>query len=222
MFRKLSSNLYGEKSFALNQLDLKLSKYLDFSNGFFIEAGANDGRLQSNTLYFEQYKNWKGILVEPLPELANQCRINRPEAIVENCALIPFDFEEDHIEMRYCGLMSLVKGALKSEQDELTHIKNGIAGQKKVEETYLVTVHARTLTSILDQNKVSKIDFFSLDVEGFELNVLKGLDFNRYTPTYILVEARYRDEIDSYLQPLYDPIAELSHHDVLYRLRAKS
>jgi hypothetical protein len=80
-------------------------------------------------------------------------------------------------------------------------------------------VPARTLTSILDEAGVRKIDFFSLDVEGFELSVLRGLDLDRYRPKYLLIEARYREEIDSYLRGLYEPITELSFHDVLYRRR---
>ena len=40
----------------LNGLDDKLEKYLDYTNGFFIEAGGNDGFLQSNTYYLEKFK----------------------------------------------------------------------------------------------------------------------------------------------------------------------
>jgi hypothetical protein len=78
-------------------------------------------------------------------------------------------------------------------------------------------VVAATLTSVLDKYGFGAIDFLSLDVEGYELGVLKGLDFDRYRPSFMLVEARFRDEIDEFLRPIYQPIAELSHHDVLYK-----
>ncbi|MBF2073932.1 MAG: FkbM family methyltransferase [Synechococcales cyanobacterium C42_A2020_086] len=204
-----------ETSFALNQLDLKLKLYLNFTSGFFIEAGANNGIAQSNTLFFEKYRKWKGLLIEPIPELAEQCRINRPDCIVENCALVPFDYDKPDVEMYYCNLMSLVKGAQKSEADDLIHVEKGRAVQGI--ESYELRVPARTLTSILDQHQIETIDFLSLDVEGFELNVLQGLDFNRYKPTFLLVEARFREEIDAFLSPFYEPIAELSCHDVLYK-----
>ena len=109
-----------EQSFSLNELDLKLKPYLNFREGFFIEAGANDGVSQSNTLYFERYRSWKGLLIEPIPELAAQCRKNRPGCLVENCALVPFGFSEPQMAMSYCNLMSLVKGAMKS--DGLNHV----------------------------------------------------------------------------------------------------
>ena len=40
-------------------------------NGFFIEAGAFDGEVKSNTLYFEIKYNWTGLLVEPNPTLVS-------------------------------------------------------------------------------------------------------------------------------------------------------
>lgn len=205
------------KSFALDQLDIKLLPYLNFKDGFFIEAGAYDGMNQSNTLYFERYMNWKGILIEPIPEIADKCRKNRTKCIVENCALVPIDYYDNHIEMYYCGLMSLVRGAMKTEYEELCHINKGVELQENVSDFDTLTVPAKNLTSILEYHRIPKIDFFSLDVEGYELDVLKGLDFRRYAPTYMLIEARYRNEIFDYLKPFYKPLAELSHHDILFK-----
>ncbi|QIZ72505.1 FkbM family methyltransferase [Oxynema aestuarii] len=216
LLRKFQS-ITTKKSFALKQLDFKLDSYLKLRRGFFIEAGANDGISQSNTLYFEKYKNWKGLLIEAIPELAEKCRINRPRCIVENCALVPFDFNESYIEMNFCNLMSVVKGAMKSQEEELKHLKKGCEIQQVT--SYNIKVPANTLTTILSKHSIQNIDFLSLDVEGFELSVLKGIDFEKYQPTWMLIEARYKDEIDAFLKPLYEPVAELSHHDVLYKKR---
>ena len=117
--------------------------------------------------------------------------------------------------MHFCNMMSLVKGAMKSETGDLEHVRRGCQVQHIT--SYELTAHARTLTSVLDQHAVKRIDFLSLDVEGFELQALQGLDFGRYKPAQMLIEARFRDEIDSFLQPWYEPVAVLSHHDVLYR-----
>jgi FkbM family methyltransferase len=211
-----------EKSFALYELDFKLKKYLKFKKGFFIEAGANDGIQQSNTLYFEKYRNWRGLLIEPIPELAEKCKANRPNCIVENYALVPFDFKGDYIEMKFCNLMSTVKGAFDSQQLEEAHIKRGSEIQQL--ESYNLKVPTTTLSAILDRHNISNIDLFSLDVEGFELNVLKGLDFNKHRPKWLLIEtleANYKEDIDNFLAPYYKPVAKLSHRDVLYKRKKR-
>lgn len=205
------------KSFALNQLDLKLVPFLDFKKGFFIEAGANDGISYSNTLFFEKYKKWSGILIEPIPELAQKCRVNRNRCIVEQVALVPLDFSEPHIEMCYCNHMSIVKGAMKSKQEEISHIEKGAEVQNIA--TYEVTVPTANLSAIIDKYQMQKIDFLSLDVEGFELDALMGIDFDRHRPAFMLIEVRYRDEIDTYLKSIYEPVAQLSECDVLYKAR---
>ena len=209
--------LLTKQSFALNQIDLKLKTHLDFRNGFFVEAGANNGVEQSNTLYFEKYLGWKGLLIEPVPELAAQCRRTRPRCSVENSALVAPDYAKATIEMHSCHLMSLVKGAMPTQEEELRHLE--LSRQIQRIDSSEIEVPAKTLSAILESHAVQKIDLLSLDVEGYELQALKGLDFANYRPTYLLVEARFREEIDSFLEPLYTVADELSHHDVLYKSR---
>lgn len=207
----------ARRSFALNYLDYKLRTLCDFEGGIFVEAGANDGLAQSNTLYLEKYQRWSGLLIEGVPELASACRKNRPACQVENAALVSADRPGSTVTMQYCGLMSVVRGAMKSVQEEESHIAKGCALQQIA--TYPLEAPARTLSSILNQHGFSRIDLLSLDVEGYELEALRGIDFSRHRPALMLVEARYRRDIDTYLKPLYEPVAVLSHHDVLYRLR---
>ena len=206
------------QSFALNELDRRLEAFLNHDQGVFIEAGANDGIQQSNTLYFERYRGWSGLLVEPIPELAARCRRNRPKCHVAHAALTPRGFPDKQIAMRYCGLMSLVKGGMKSVDEEDQHIATGTECQRL--QSYEVQVPAETLSDLWDRYRLDQVDLLSLDVEGFELPALQGLDLNRHRPRWLLIEARYRAEIEAYLGDWYHPEAELSHHDVLYRCKA--
>jgi FkbM family methyltransferase len=210
-------------SYALDELDLKLARELESdvalkSGGFFIEAGANDGVTQSNTFLLERDHNWRGLLIEPIPDLARRCRQNRPGCIVENAALVPAGHAAKTVEMTYCNLMSQVKGAMKSAAEEADHIRRGKECQQI--ETYTAQVPARTLSQILDAHRIEQVDLLSLDVEGFELAALQGIDYHRHAPRWMLIEARYRQEIDGFLRPWYDVSAVLSHHDVLYRRKA--
>jgi FkbM family methyltransferase len=219
LLRRALRRLRGESrmSFALNGLDLKLLPYLDHRRGFFVEAGANDGVSQSNTLYFERYMAWRGLLVEPVLALAERCRANRPACIVENCALVSFSYGAPTISMRYANLMSVVDGAFRSREEADRHVQLGCEIQNVT--PYEAEVPAATLSSLLDKHRVSEFDLLSLDVEGYELNALMGLDLDRHAPRFMLIEARFRKEVDDFLASRYTVVGELSHHDVLYEKR---
>ncbi|MCS3663493.1 FkbM family methyltransferase [Salinibacter ruber] len=215
LFEWVGSDRYSRP--ALNNLDRKLEPYLPDRDGFFIEAGANDGYSQSNTYYFEKMKGWTGVLVEGIPELYERCKRERPDSHIFNCALVPPELNGDAVTMRYANLMSIVNGARKSEGDDEDHVSRGIEVQESLEESYEIEVLGRTLTSILDEVNPPSIDLLSLDVEGYEGQVLEGLDFSKYRPTFILVEANYPEKVDEKIGSYYDIADQFSEHDVLYR-----
>jgi FkbM family methyltransferase len=214
-FELMGSDRYSH--LAINDLDRKLKKYLDFRGGFFIEAGANDGLMQSNTYWLERFRDWHGLLIEAVPEKARACKRNRPKSTVIQSALVGSD-DIGSIQINAAELMAFVTGSFDGEQEEKEHLANAIAVQNlaKVEK---IDVPARTLSGILDEQKSPPIDLISLDVEGFEIEVLKGLDFRRHRPVYILLETRKIDAALGVLEGSYVLLERFSHHD--YLLRAK-
>jgi FkbM family methyltransferase len=223
-----SGGMTPETSYALDELDRKVAAYLP-TRGVFVEAGAHDGLTQSNTAMLEFSRGWRGLLVEPVPELARQCRANRPGSRVEQAALVAADFPDESISMTYCNRSSIVEGGRgdpAADRDWLARCRR-LPDQVDVE-PYSVRVPARTLSSLLDRHAMTRVDFLSLDLEGYEASALRGLDFERHRPTMLLIEiSRAPDPIEEILAPWYVKVGELSDHrshdppwyDVLYRAR---
>lgn len=156
------------------RVELKILPYLkNIENGFFVEAGALDGLFMSNTKILEDL-GWNGLLIEPSPKAYRKCKENRG-VMIENCALVSKFYPEQLIigDFFYDGTEG--KGAWSS------------VNNNSYLNTDRIVVNARTLADVFTQYRIKKVDFLSLDVEGYELNVLKGIDFI-VDISYILIE----------------------------------
>jgi FkbM family methyltransferase len=214
LFEGLGSARYSRP--ALHGMDSALDAILDRDAGFFVEAGAFDGYTQSNTYYLERFRGWRGILVEPMPELAALARRNRPKAQVSRCALVAAGHAGDSIEMEFGDLMTTVTGI---------HDRDWTAPGLYLgwRDHRIERVPARTLSDLLDEAGSPAVDLLSLDVEGYEAQALAGLDLGRHAPAWILVEmhdlATGREAVSAVLGDRYLEHGQLSPLDVLYRRR---
>ena len=141
-------------------------------SGFFVEVGANRPRQESQTWHLEQL-GWTGVLVEPQPDLADDLRRTRSAGVFAVACSSPENADR---------LMRLhVAGALSSlDRDRMAP---GAQPERVIE------VPVRTLDDILIEAQApAGFDFLSIDVEGHELEVLRGFDFTRWRPRLILLE----------------------------------
>ena len=198
---------------ALDGMDDKLARHLP-ERGVFVEAGAHDGFTQSNTYFLERHRGWSGVLVEAIPELARRARGRRPGSRVFNCALVADDYSGSTVRLRFGDLMSIVADARGADE----HAAQGAstAGAR----VYEVNVPARTLTSVLEEAGVGEIDLMVLDVEGQELQVLRGLDLDRFAPRLLLIEMldmkSQRPSFNEFVGDRYRPLEEITPYDLLY------
>jgi hypothetical protein len=137
---------------------------------------------------------------------------------VEWGALVPSDWKREDVELTYCNLMTVTKGSWPSPEAEAAHIESG---RKYIpnERVYDFRARAWTIAALLDKHRIDHIDFMSIDLEGFELQALRGVDFSRVVPTWLLVEARQPEALQAFLSPWYLAAAKLSDDDYLFRAK---
>jgi FkbM family methyltransferase len=206
--------------FSINQLDEQLEQYVDYDNGFFVELGANDGVTQSNTLYFEIKRNWRGVLIEPSPHNYILCKEQRScENNIFCNACVSFDYKEKYVDIKYANLMSISENLELDLEDKDAHIQASKKFLSANEDVFSFGAVAATLTSILKKSNAPKeIDFLSLDVEGAELEVLKGVDFEEFSFKFMLIEVRDIKRMENFLNPFgYVLEKQLSSHDYLFK-----
>lgn len=211
LFERLGSQRYSRP--ALFEMDAVLEHHLPHRGGIFVEAGAHDGFTQSNTYFLERHRDWSGVLVEAIPSLAEKAHRRRPRSRVVNCALVAGDHAGTTVTMAYNDLMSVVA---PNDRRAFERAHTG-------ERSYTVEVPARTLSAVLAEAGVSDVDVLCLDLEGLELDVLRGLDLDRHAPRLLLIEMldhdRQRPAFDALLGARYEAVDRPSPYDVLYRRR---
>lgn len=186
----LSFSQHGDDHIAWQLLG-KLKK------GIVVEVGAFDGIHFSNSYSLEGI-GWKSICIEPNPVMFEYLRKNRPRAHNMNIAIV--GNEEISIIDFYREDIGLLSGCSFNKQDvERRYTRRGL----KYKEPEKIKIKASTLTRALD-GVTNKIDLLSIDVEGFEIEVLKGFDIDRFNVGLFIIEANSKNEKDKILEYFAD------------------
>ena len=235
------------KTFGAEGIDEYLYKnYLkNIEKGFYIECGAANGIEQSNTAALNFHYGWKGLLIEPNPFQYKNMSQLRHDCFASNCALVSHEYTEDYIEGFFGTDSRHLQGPLSAAEikhllenkEDLDLYNNATAdsmcGQIKTNHDYdekrhsdptqAIQVPAKTLDWVLDSYAIEKADFFSLDVEGYELEALKGWSPFKYPIRYVLIEtpsesSTEKDIINQYMVQHHYKIEEEIKHNTLYSL----
>ena len=157
-------------SFSAQYQDIYIAKLFNFKPGFYVDIGAFDGISNNNTLLLDKFYNWKGICIEPNPISYEKLLLYRKKSINYNFAI-------SNYKKKFLKFSSL---------DQLSRFN------KKGN----ILVKNSSFKNII---KKKKIDFLKIDVEGYELNVIRSIDLRKTTIKSILVE-RPTKKIDSILK----------------------
>jgi len=170
-----------QKSYAQQGEDIVLQRILSgIKKGFYVDIGAHHPKRFSNT-YFYYRKGWSGINVEPNPKTKKLFDKLRPRDINLE---IPISDKEEELTY-YMFNDPALNGFSKEISDEV----NALSDYRIIS---TVKMKTRTLSIVLDEYlpKGKKIDFLSVDVEGFDLKVLNSNNWEKYKPKVILAEEK--------------------------------
>jgi len=155
-------------------------------NGIFVDIGAHDGITLSNTYTLEKELGWSGICIEPMPRQfknLSECR----DVKLYNCAIYDKNGTEKFTMVDFDGYPDMLSGI--SKEITIKHMSGILSESSRMgAKLKYIDVQTRILNEILEENKLYEIDFLSVDVEGAELKVLNGIDFDKFHIKVIVYE----------------------------------
>lgn len=186
-----------KKSYSQDGEDVVLASFYEdtkYYHGFYVDIGAHHPVRFSNTWMFYK-KGWRGINIDPTPG-----------------SMIPFKFmrrQDINLEIGIGQKSETIlfhcfnEPALNTFDIELANERNTGKPYKILKK---IEVRTEPLSNILNTflPKGKQIDFFTIDVEGLDLQVLQSNDWEKYSPKYILVEDIYFRISKPNTSPIYE------------------
>jgi FkbM family methyltransferase len=170
------TNLYSREKEELIIRDF----FQDKRGGVFLDVGCWHPIKASNTYYLEERLGWSGIAIDALAEMAPRWRRNRPRSVFLN-----------YVVTDTAGTMQKFYRVELTDISAVQKPKHGPGGLPVASTEVLVPTI--TLTKALDDQKVARIDFMSIDIEGAEIPALRGFDIRRFRPALVCIEAKPRN-----------------------------
>lgn len=150
-------------------------------HGLFVEVGAFDGETASNTSGLADI-GWSGHYIEPVPEYAERCRQRHRHNQQVRTHVLAIGESEGTIPIFVGGVLSTADPLMKELFNKLPWARGHHTGQ-------VILARQITLDRFLEeQNVPSRFDLLSIDVEGYEWNVLRGFTLAKWQPQMVIIE----------------------------------
>lgn len=198
--QEIKKSLAFKKSYSQTGEDLILDFFLEGKKkGFYVDIGAYHPTYLSNTKLFYK-KGWKGIQIEPNKKRAKLFTKERPDTVTLDFGV---GIQESELDF-YIFDADTLSTFSKESADEYCQLGHNLISVEKVLIKPLSMIFKEYVKNI-------QIDILSLDVEGYDLEVLKTNDWDKFRPSFIVLETiEYSKDIfdGKKLNQIYDPFLE--------------
>ena len=182
LFNHLVDNLYEKKQ-----------------NLSFLQIGTMDGSTNDNMYHHIINKKMKGVLVEPIPYWFNKLKETYSSidyVSFENAAVSGSDGEAN---MFYVDPEKTKREKLPSWYNGHSsllyqHAPGNLWGVK--DSSSRIKVNTVALDTLIEKHNVEEVDIYFSDCEGYDMNIIKQLDFDRFKPAIINIESNKLTEGD--------------------------
>lgn len=144
-------------------------------NGYYIDVGCQHP-IKNNNTYLLHKKGWSGINIDLDKDNINLFNSSRPY--------------DHNVNIAASNKINEVDLFFFHKKSPINTIDKKTSQFQKAQISSIKKIKTNTLDNIIESSKYynKKFDFLSIDVEGHELQVLEGLDFNKYSPNVLVVE----------------------------------
>jgi len=169
-------NKYRKISYSYGSVDLLLEHiFKNQSHGFYIDVGCQHPVMNNNT-YLLYKKGWNGINIDLDKKNIDLFNFYRKRDLNLNFAISSQEGERDLF--------------FYHDKSAINTVEKSVANYQRAQVKEIKKVKTKTLNSIIENSKFNNltIDFVSIDVEGHELDVIKGFDLKKYKPKVVIIE----------------------------------
>ena len=173
LFKK---NKYRKISYSYGSVDLLLEHiFKNQSQGFYIDVGCQHPVMNNNT-YLLYKKGWNGINIDLDKKNIDLFNFYRKRDLNINFAISSREGERELF--------------FYHDKSAINTLEKSVANYQRAQVKEIKKVKTKTLNSIIENSKFNDltIDFLSIDVEGHELDVIKGFDLKKYKPKVVIIE----------------------------------
>jgi len=205
---------------ARGNIDKDLINIIGKKKGFYLEVGAFNGISESVSLRFEKDLNWSGLLIEPNPLHFKYLKRNRPHNICLNYICLSEEYLNKRLYIKNLNLMSYIvddKNELQFTDYPIKRINN-MAKESKLGNFKIYDCKIEILKNIFKKHDITTIDLAIIDVEGSELELLKGINFKEVNINYFCIESYNIDKLKQFMNERnYKFITKLHREDYVFK-----